>query len=95
MWVIFGFIVLGIILYVVALCSITFKWDLASGCIFWGSIFFLIGLGFMQEAKNIELEQQAKDILIGGNPYEMVIQYELKDSLYVPVDTIFVLKAKK
>lgn len=31
-----------------------------------------------------------KECLKGNNPYKMEIQYELKDSVYVPVDTIFV-----
>lgn len=95
MWIVFGFIVIGILLYMLALCSIAFEWEMTIPTVFWGTIFFILGLVFMHVVNNVELEQQAKDILIKGNPYEMIIQYELRDSLYVPADTIFVLKQKK
>lgn len=38
---------------------------------------------------NTEKETAIK-CLQGNNPYKMEIQYELKDSMYIPVDTIYV-----
>ena len=38
---------------------------------------------------NTEKETAIK-CLQGDNPYKMEIQYELKDSMYIPVDTIYV-----
>ena len=40
----------------------------------------------------IEIKNSYENSLKGNNPYEMVIRYELKDSLIYPVDTIFILK---
>lgn len=34
-------------------------------------------------------EDTQKECLKGNKPYRMEIQYELKDSVYVPVDTVF------
>lgn len=38
---------------------------------------------------NTEKETAIK-CLKGNNPYKMEIQYELKDSMYIPIDTIYV-----
>lgn len=38
---------------------------------------------------NTEKETAIK-CLQGNNPYKMEIQYELKDSMYIPIDTIYV-----
>lgn len=36
-----------------------------------------------------------KEALKGNNIYKMEIKYEMKDSMYVPYDTVFVLINKK
>ena len=48
-------------------------------------MFFLCG--YMQSEKNTAIK-----CLNDNNPYKMEIIYELKDSVYVPKDTIYVLK---
>ena len=48
-------------------------------------MFFLCG--YMQSEKNTAIK-----CLNGNNPYKMEIVYELKDSVYIPKDTIYVLK---
>ena len=35
-------------------------------------------------------KETAIKCLQGNNPYKMEIQYELRDSMYIPVDTIYV-----
>ena len=94
MWILFGFLIAAIIFYILAMISIEYKWELAPIFIFWGSFSFIVCLiGFpINHFDTIEntYEKELKE----GNPYEMVIQYELKDSVYISVDTIFV-KIKK
>ncbi len=43
--------------------------------------------GYMISQKNTAIK-----CLNGNNPYKMEIIYELKDSVYIPKDTIYVLK---
>ena len=76
---------------ILELCSL--KWN-------WKSNGFLLFLGVITTALVITLTQPVidtakKDIYqkaLLNNPYEMKIQYEYKDSLLVPVDTVFYLK---
>jgi len=54
----------------------------------------LILLVFSAMCYSALLEEKAHhESLKGNNPYEMVIKYELQDSVYVPTDTTFVLKS--
>ena len=43
--------------------------------------------GYIKSEKNTAIK-----CLNGNNPYKMEIIYELKDSVYIPKDTIYVLK---
>ena len=49
----------------------------------------------MFKESDARIEVAHKKALIEGNPYELVIQYELKDSVYTPVDTVFYKKELK
>ena len=53
-------------------------------------MFVLSILAFLVVAVFVQDDTQ-KNYLRGNNFYKMEIQYELKDSVYVPVDTIFVI----
>lgn len=96
MWTVFVFIIIGITLYILAMLSIKFQWELTEIFIFWGTVWLLMGLIFMIPTHNDTVKEKVnaayKEVLVKDNPYKMVIQYELKDSVYVPADTIFVLK---
>ena len=48
---------------------------------FWGT--FLL-------TKYIKEKETAIKCLKGNNPYKMEIRYELQDSIYVPVDTVYI-----
>ncbi len=50
------------------------------------AIMFLLG-GYMKSEKDTAIK-----CLKGNNPYKMEIRYELKDSVYVPKDTIYIRK---
>ena len=50
------------------------------------AIIFFLG-GYIKSEKNTAIK-----CLNGKNPYKMEIVYELKDSVYIPKDTIYVLK---
>ena len=50
------------------------------------AVMFFIG-GYRKSEKDTAIK-----CLQDKNPYKMEIQYELKDSVYVPKDTIYVLK---
>ena len=50
------------------------------------AIMFYLG-GYVKSEKDTAIK-----CLKGSNPYKMEIIYELKDSVYVPKDTIYVLK---
>ena len=49
----------------------------------------LLGIAIDKMESDVEKETAIK-CLQGNNPYKMEIQYELKDSVYIPVDTIYV-----
>ena len=49
----------------------------------------LLGIAIDKMESDVEKET-AIECLKGNNPYKMEIQYELKDSVYIPVDTIYV-----
>ena len=46
------------------------------------------------EVNILSLEYAYKESLKGNNIYKMEIKYEMKDSVYVPSDTVFVLIKK-
>ena len=50
------------------------------------AVMFFLG-GYMKSEKDTAIK-----CLNDNNPYKMEIIYELKDSIYVPKDTIYVLK---
>lgn len=47
-------------------------------------------LGGLLLAGEIQEEATAIECLKENNPYKMEIRYELQDSIYVPVDTIYI-----
>ena len=50
------------------------------------AVMFFLG-GYMKSEKDTAIK-----CLNDNNPYKMEIKYELKDSIYIPKDTIYVLK---
>lgn len=54
----------------------------------WIVIFGVFGTALLIQQR-VE-KHTAIDCLKGKNPYKMEIRYELKDSIYVPKDTIYV-----
>ena len=40
--------------------------------------------------ENVTEKETAIKCLQGNNPYKMEIRYELKDSIYIPKDTVFI-----
>ena len=57
---------------------------------FLGLIIYTIGLLFLFSF--LSAKKTAIECYEGNNPYKQQIVYELKDSIQVPVDTIYVLK---
>ena len=57
---------------------------------FLGLIAYTIGLFFLFNF--LSIRNTAIECHEGNNPYKQQILYELKDSVYVPKDTIYVLK---
>ena len=49
-------------------------------------------IGFILIISHFQEKETAIKALKGNNPYTMEIRYELKDSVYVPVDTIYIKK---
>ena len=48
---------------------------------FWGTVLFI---------EHIQEKETAIECLNGNNPYKMEIRYELQDSIYIPVDTVYI-----
>ena len=85
-------LILGIILIVVALIGAVI-YTSASEDSFSPFVPFLLfptlwGTIFLMECV-VEKEVAIK-CLEGNNPYKMEIRYELKDSIYIPVDTVYI-----
>lgn len=47
----------------------------------WGTIFLM---------EYVVEKETAIECLKGNNPYKMEIRYELQDSVYVPIDTVYI-----
>ena len=86
------FIILGIIILSLGV-AIAFTSDDSEGTVIGGLAaiagILIVGL-FLTILINTTEEETAIECLKGNNPYKMEIQYELKDSVYIPVDTIYV-----
>ena len=50
---------------------------------FWGTTFLM---------ENVQEKETAIECLKDNNPYRMEIRYELQDSVYVPIDTVYIKK---
>ena len=50
------------------------------------ALMFFLG-GYMKSEKDTAIKCSKDE-----NPYKMEIRYELKDSVYIPTDTIYILK---
>ena len=84
-------IALGIILLVIGLAIlsyyiITSKDDHSPILVF---IMFIIVCASLMLVTKTEEQNTAVRCLKGHNPYKMVIKYELKDSVYIPIDTVY------
>ena len=82
-------IVLSIIGFGITLCIILSDDD-SSLVGFLGLVVYTAGLLFLFSF--LSTRKTAIDCYEGNNPYKQQIVYELKDSVYVPKDTIYVLK---
>lgn len=86
-------LITGIILSIIGFAIILFiilSDDDAAVVGFLGIITYTAGLLFLFSFLNIK--QTAIECYEGNNPYKQQIVYDLKDSIQVPVDTIYVLK---
>lgn len=82
--IILSIIGFGITLFIILL-------DDNSGLIgFLGLVVYTIGLFFLFSFSSTR--KTAIDCYEGNNPYKQQIVYEIKDSIQVPVDTIYTLK---
>jgi len=88
-------IVLGVL--VITFLAILVYWDIrADKNTFHAPVLFIMYLftislaGMVFEEKGIK--EGAIETLKNKSPYKMEIRYELKDSTYVPIDTIFTKK---
>ena len=84
-------IALGIILFVAGLAILIYyiiisKDDYSPLLIF---IVLAISGGITILAAELNEQDTAVKCLKGHNPYKMVIKYELKDSVYIPIDTVY------
>ena len=55
-------------------------------------IFIVCFMGTVAITTYTQEKETAINALKGNNPYKMEIIYQLKDSVYIPVDTIYVKK---
>lgn len=84
-------LILGIILLVIALIG-AFIYIMHSEEDYSPLVMFLILFMFWGTfllVKYIIEEETTIECLKGNNPYKMEIRYELQDSIYVPVDTVY------
>lgn len=91
--IIFGIISLLVPLLIIAIHALTsddVKPSIIGVCTLIMSVAILsLTQGVLKE--RLELEKEiAIECLKGNNPYKMEIRYELQDSIYAPVDTIYI-----
>lgn len=90
------FIILGIIILSLGVAIIFTSDD--SGGIIIGVLAAIVGILIIVFFRFISINTIEEEITIkclkGNNSYKMEIQYELKDSVYIPVDTIYVKIAR-
>lgn len=85
---------LGIILIAVAIIG-GFIYVLVSEDSFSSSVLVLLILtlwGTLLLTEYVVEKEVAIECLKGNNPYKMEIRYELKDSVFVPIDTVYIKK---
>lgn len=85
-------LVIGIILLVIALVG-AYIYAMLSKSKFSLIVVLLVSIaiiGGLLLASEIQEKETAIECLKGNNPYKMEIRYELQDSIYVPVDTIYI-----
>ena len=82
--IILSIIGVGIILFIILLDDDSYLIG------FLGLIVYTIGLLLLFSF--LSTRKTAIDCYEGNNPYKQQIVYEIKDSVYVPKDTIYVLK---
>lgn len=88
-------IILGIIILCLGVTGVTiaiasnYSEDLVKGMFtaIVGALIVVLSLNILIKTTK---EETAIECLKGNNLYKMEIQYELKDSVYIPVDTIYV-----
>ena len=86
-------IITGIILLIIGVIVlvgifITEDKEYRSILIIFGMVILYLGTAFVYSESTEKYT--AIDCLKGNNPYKMEIKYELKDSVYIPCDTIYV-----
>lgn len=85
-------LVLGIILIAVAIIG-AFIYMLVSKDSFSSSVLALLILtlwGTLLLTEYVVEKETATKCLKGNNPYKMEIRYELQDSIYTPIDTVYI-----
>lgn len=85
-------LVIGIILLVTAVVGACI-WEILSKDDHFPIVMLLVAiaiLGGILLASEIQKKETAIECLKGNNPYKMKVRYELQDSIYIPVDTIYI-----
>ena len=78
-------LIFGLFLIVIAISSDVIGAKIVLG--FFGVLFTGIAMYFLGGSDGEKLAY--KESLKGNNPYKMEIRYELQDSIYIPIDTVF------
>lgn len=87
-------LILGIIFIVIAVIG-AFVYMTVSEDSFSPSVFILLMFtfwGVFLLAEYVVEKETAIECHKGNNPYKMEIRYELQDSIYIPVDTVYIKK---